>query len=90
MCFSHLSELDTMRSMPWVLLLTDIVMCSPSWKRVVLAQLGLSLVAGSALTWGSADYFFYTMIAQAACVAWRLWGAPCGTVTGSDGSCSLP
>ena len=38
--FVHLGRLDVVRDMPWVLLLTDVVMCSRSWKRVVLAQLG--------------------------------------------------
>jgi hypothetical protein len=71
--FVHLARLDTMRSMPWVLLLTDIVMCSRRWKAVVLAQAGISLLTASALIGGSSHYYLYTMLAQAVCIACRLW-----------------
>ena len=59
--------------MPWIILLTDIVMCSSNWKHVVLAQLGVSLMTASALAGGSSHYFLYTAFAQAACVVCRLW-----------------
>ncbi|MEX0676098.1 MAG: YfhO family protein [Pirellulales bacterium] len=72
--FVHPNAIAVVAHLPWLLLAIDVALSTTSRRRRAAAELGVGLLTASQLLLGYPQYVWYSLLAEAAFVAWRAAG----------------